>query len=162
MNICTHGSRTGTPPRPIDDDAAAAESAPPTQRGQAADLPHLLYIDDNPVNTLLLQEFFRLRRGPVLRVADSGEQGLAMARSAPPLAVLLDLYLPDMNGLEVLASLRADPRTCQLPVAMVSGSTANALLQAALDQGADAVWSKPVDFNRLEQQLAELLAQRRS
>lgn len=158
MNTCTHGSRHSSLLQPVD---AAAQSAPPTQHHLAADLPHLLYIDDNPVNTLLLQEFFRLRQGPLLQVAENGEQGLAMARSAPPLAVLLDLNLPDMNGLDVLASLRADPRTCQLPVAMVSGSTVAEQLRAALAQGADAVWSKPVDFNRLDQQLAELLARRR-
>lgn len=138
------------------------QAAPPPQAGQARTAQHLLYIDDNPVNTLLLQEFFRLRQGPLLQVAQCGEEGLAMARRAPPMAVLLDLHLPDMNGLEVLARLRADPQTCHLPVAMVSGSEMNAQLQQALDLGAHAIWSKPVDFSLLDQQLADLLAQGRS
>lgn len=118
---------------------------------------HLLCIDDDPVTALLLQEFFRLRDGPAVVVAPSGRQGLALARSDPPLAVLLDLNLPDMHGLQVLAGLREDPATRHIPVAMVSGGQLDDGLQQALNEGADAVWPKPVDLRQMDRQLAQLL-----
>lgn len=118
---------------------------------------HLLCIDDNPVNGLLVQEFFRLRRGLPVRVAASGGEGLAMARNEPPMAVLLDLGLPDMSGLEVLRRLHADPLTAHLPVAIVSGSIDPDELARAYALGARAHWPKPLDLGRLEALLVELL-----
>lgn len=118
----------------------------------------LLCIDDNPVNGLLVQEYFRLRGQLPVRVAHSGSEGLAMAQAEPPLAVLLDLYLPDLDGLTVLTRLRADPRTAEVPVAIVSGSIDENDLLRARQLGAQACWRKPLDLTRIDALLDELLA----
>jgi len=137
---------------------------PPTAHAPVAESAtaagHLLCIDDNPVNGLLMQEFFRLRSGLHVRVAGNGAEGLAMALADPPLAVLLDLMLPDMSGLDVLARLRAEPATRALPVAIVSGSMHAEDLRQAVQMGAQACWPKPLDLSRLDRQLDDLLAQR--
>jgi CheY-like chemotaxis protein len=53
-------------------------------------------------------------------VAMRGREGLELARQDPPDLVLLDLHLPDLSGEEVLGELRADPRTAEIPVVVVS------------------------------------------
>lgn len=119
---------------------------------------HLLCIDDNAVNGLLMQEFFALRLGLRVKVASNGADGLAMARSDPPLAVLLDLMLPDLDGLQVLERLRADPRTRALPVAIVSGHVSVGDRARARHLGAQACWTKPLDLSMLDRALVDLLA----
>ncbi|HSW06193.1 response regulator [Aquabacterium sp.] len=113
----------------------------------------LLCVDDNPLNTLLLQEFFRMRGFPPVRVASSVREAVAMAQAEPPLAVLLDLNLSDGSGLEVLARLRAHPATHDVPVAIVSGSIEEDERAAAMALGAQAWWPKPLDLSTLDERL---------
>ena len=118
----------------------------------------MLCIDDNPVSGLLVQEYFRLKLARPVRVASSGLEGLRMAWAQPPCAVLLDLSLPDLPGLQVLARLRAHPATRAVPVAIVSGSVEAEDEQQARALGAQAFWRKPLDLGALEGRFAELLA----
>ena len=113
----------------------------------------LLCVDDNPLNTLLMQEYFRLRGYPPVRVASSVHEAVAMAQADPPLAVLLDLNLSDGSGLEVLAQLRAHPATRGVPVAIVSGSIEESEREAARVLGAQAWWPKPLDLSTLDERL---------
>jgi CheY-like chemotaxis protein len=123
----------------------------------AAPVGHLLCIDDNPVNGLLMQEFFQLLRGVPVKVAMTGLEGLDMALSERPMAVLLDLVLPDISGTEVLRRLRQDPRLSDLPVAIVSGSVDGEEFQQVEQLGIQACWPKPLDFARLGTLLDQLL-----
>ena len=117
----------------------------------------LLCIEDNPVNALLLQEFLGRLLGLQVLLVDSGAQGLELARTQRPWALLLDLVLPDMGGLAVLAQLRADPLTRDLPVVVISAVADHHSLAAVWALGARAVWTKPLDFSRLEQMLVQAL-----
>lgn len=119
---------------------------------------HLLCIDDNPVNGLLIQEYFRLRMGLPVQLASSGLAGLTMALADRPLAVLLDLVLPDINGLDVLARLRALPALRDLPVALVTAGATDAELAQARQLGAGHCWLKPLDLSQLDLLLYALLA----
>lgn len=65
-----------------------------------------------------------------------------------PEVVLLDLNLPKIDGLEVLRSMRADPRTRRLPVVMLTSSTEEKDLIASYDLGANSYVRKPVDFSQ--------------
>jgi CheY-like chemotaxis protein len=117
----------------------------------------VLIVDDNPINVLLLQEFFRLRGRETARCAGTVREALAMARNEPPLAILLDLHLPDGNGLDLLAHLRADPVLRHVPVVIVSASHDDAAHEAALALGARCCWPKPLDLATLDERLDELL-----
>ena len=113
----------------------------------------LLCIEDNPVNGLLLQEYFGRLLGLSVQVAATGAEGLALARGSRPMALLLDLMLPDMSGLQVLAQLRADPRMLDLPVVVISGQVDPEEWAAASALGAISCWPKPLDLAGLRRLL---------
>jgi CheY-like chemotaxis protein len=120
------------------DAAAAGPLAVPTRR--------LLYVEDNEVNVLIVSELVR-RRGDIefISVPD-GATGVARAAELLPALVLVDMQLPDIDGLEVLARLRADPRTAGLRLIALSANAIPADIQRALAAGFDAYWTKPLDF----------------
>jgi CheY-like chemotaxis protein/HAMP domain-containing protein len=108
--------------------AAAAREARPLPAGPvpddhaelAADTPHLLVIEDDPVLAEQLVEIIRARRLKVL-VAATGEDGIALARAKKPQGIILDVTLPDIDGWTVMARLRTHPSTREIPVHFVSG-----------------------------------------
>lgn len=118
----------------------------------------LLYIEDNPVNQLVIQELVALRPAWQLSLAGDGRQGLASAASLRPDLILLDLELPDMNGFQVLEALRADPATASIPCIALSASAMPEDLRRAQAAGFAAYWTKPVDFKAFHAGLDQFLA----
>lgn len=108
----------------------------------------LLCIEDNPVNLMLVQELVAMRPGIQLLSAADGATGLAMAARHRPDAVLLDLHLPDIDGREVAARLRADPRTAACRVIALSANAMPDDIRSAHALGFDDYWTKPIDFDR--------------
>ena len=76
----------------------------------------IVYVEDDPVNVMLLEQYVALCADVNLVVARDGATGIALARRWMPNLVLLDMQLPDMSGLDVLDRLRADPATSGLRV----------------------------------------------
>jgi len=127
---------------------APAVAAPPAAP-RAAGGTQVLYIEDNPVNVMLMEALLEREPGVRLKCAPLPEVGLALARAAPPDLLLLDIQLPGMDGFEVLRRLRADPATRQVPVAAVSANAMPADLARAREAGFDDYLTKPIDFDRL-------------
>jgi CheY-like chemotaxis protein/nitrogen-specific signal transduction histidine kinase len=135
--------RAATAPRTASDDSAAAGSA-----GGGGPPLDILYIEDNPVNVLLVEELVALRPNMVLRSAGDGEAGVRAALADPPDVVLVDMQLPDFDGYEVLRRLR---RADSLGDARVLALSANAMpeeVARARAAGFDDYWTKPLDFTR--------------
>jgi hypothetical protein len=105
----------------------------------------VLYIEDNAVNSLIVRELMRRRPDVRLLQAGDGRSGLALARHERPALVLLDMQLPDIDGLAVLARLRADPATAGLRCIAVSANALRADVDRALAAGVAAYWTKPLD-----------------
>lgn len=107
----------------------------------------LLYIEDNPVNVLLMVALLDLPALAHLRllIAVDGATGLEMVRRERPDLILLDLQLPDMDGLIVLQALRSRARTAAVPVIALSADALPAQIQAALAAGCLDYWTKPLD-----------------
>jgi DNA-binding response OmpR family regulator len=80
--------------------------------------PYILVVDDD----LELQSLFQmiLRRSFRISQADCGEQALALALDTVPDLILLDVMLPDIDGLEICRRLKADPHTRSIPVILVT------------------------------------------
>ncbi len=88
----------------------------------------ILIVDDTPANLRLLSGML-VERGYKVRLAPSGKLALMNAQAVPPDLVLLDIKMPGLSGYEVCERLKADPRTCDIPIIFIS----------ALDQTEDKV-----------------------
>ena len=107
--------------------------------------PHVLVIDDEPqilraLKTILTARQFRVS------TASRGEEGLALAAAAPPDVIILDLSLPDMEGIQVCARLR---EWTQVPIIILSVRDNERDKVAALDKGADDYLTKPFGVEEL-------------
>ncbi len=116
-----------------------------------------LVIDDDPAVTSVLKRGLSYE-GFAVDTAASGEEGLRIARDTPPDAVVLDLMMPGLDGLEVLDRLRAaDP---QLPVLLLTAKDAAADEIQGLARGADDYVTKPFTFDVLVAHLRAVLRRR--
>ena len=113
----------------------------------------VLYVEDEPVNVLLMRMLFERRPSLHLEVATTGQQALAMAPQLQPALLLLDLNLPDCHGTQLLPLLRRHPGWQDLPAVAV---TAESRFQP-LDGAFQEVWRKPLDLRRALARLDEML-----
>ena len=142
----------------------ATPSPAPIEGGAPAPLPtrgRVLYVEDNPVNALLMEAIVGLRPGVQLQVAGSVAQGLAAALADPPDLLLLDMHLPDGDGASLLQALRAHPRLAQVPAVAVSAAAQADDLARAREVGFTAYWTKPVVVDDVLAGLDALLARSR-
>ncbi len=122
--------------------AVAPAVLPPAEIKSAART--ILYIEDNLSNLKLIQEVFSQHCEVNLLSATQGRAGLAMAREQRPDLILLDLHLPDLPGDALLQALKADERTREIPVLMVSADATPAQAQRLRALGAKAYLTKPL------------------
>ncbi|MDO9074019.1 MAG: PAS domain-containing protein [Rubrivivax sp.] len=130
--------------------AADAPAAMPATRAPAgapaARRATLLYIEDNPVNALIISELIARRNDLQLHLATDGRSGVQRALELQPDLVLLDMQLPDFDGHEVLRRLRAHPKLAQVPVIALSANAMPDDIERALRAGMTDYWTKPLDF----------------
>ena len=129
--------------------AAPPLAAPAAAQAAAERRYAVLYIEDNPVNLLLMEGMLAHRPAIDLRLADLPEPGLAMAQAQAPDLVLLDIQLPGIDGFEVLRRLRRMPGMAGVPVIAVSASVMPADHALAAQAGFDGYLGKPVHMAAL-------------
>jgi signal transduction histidine kinase len=117
----------------------------------------LLVVDDNPVVLLGFSELLRSAGYEVLE-ARSAEEGLRLAREKAPDLTLLDVVLPDINGVELCRRIKADPELCYLFVVLLSSSEISPGRQVTgLDAGADGYIARPIENRELLARVQSLL-----
>ena len=116
----------------------------------------VLYVEDHPVNVLLMQTVFELRPELDLVVAVDGESALAASRTLMPCLLLLDLRLPDCHGTELLERMRRVPGWEDIPAIAV---TAEAEFMPTGTTFCD-VWHKPLRVPSLLTRLDRMIAPR--
>ncbi|SPE50058.1 Response regulator rcp1 [Verrucomicrobia bacterium] len=114
----------------------------------------ILYVEDNPDDVLLTELAFRKAGAEVeLTVVPDGDKAIAALQtngSTPlPDCVLLDIKLPSLSGLEVLAWIRNQPKLKRLPVVMLTSSLLPDDVNKAYDLGANSFLAKPSDLSSL-------------
>ncbi len=125
------------------------DSAPPR---------HVLYVEDDRINIVLMEEVFRrLPADWSLECVEDGAQALAALAERRPDLLLVDMNLPDMNGLELLARLREqDPALSTLCCVALSADALPEQVQAARAAGFCDYWLKPIDVLQLADALRAL------
>jgi CheY-like chemotaxis protein len=117
----------------------------------------ILVVDDEADFSELLQ--FRLRHlNYDVLAAASGTEALNKARTELPDAILLDLLLPDFDGLTLCEILRRLPSTRGTPIILITAVSIEATEHAARIAGATAFLGKPLNFDRLQEQLQRAFA----
>jgi signal transduction histidine kinase/CheY-like chemotaxis protein len=117
----------------------------------------VLCIEDNPSNLTLIDQVFSMRPQIELLTAVQGTLGLELAREHLPGLILLDLNLPDIKGTQVLARLKADPRTQDIPVVVVSADASDGQVERLAAAGAETYLTKPIDVRKLLDVVDEVL-----
>lgn len=115
--------------------------------------PTVLYVEDDRINVVLMEEVFRRLPGWTLECAEDGAQALEMLQAGLPDLVMIDMNLPDMNGIELLGHLRSEERLSQLPCVMLSADDQAEQVEAARAAGFSDYWVKPIDVQRLVEAL---------
>ena len=118
--------------------------------------PRILVVEDNPLNVKLIRDVLEFCGFEVL-TAQSGEEGVALARSEKPDLVLMDLQLPGIGGHEALLQLRSDPGCCDVPVIAVTAFAMKDDIDRAQKAGFDGYIAKPISVRALPDQLAAFL-----
>src|SRR5580700_3585328 len=115
--------------------------------------PTILCVDDD-LEIARIWQIRLLRHGIAVVCAANGADGFTVAREGRPDLILLDLCLPHEDGHHVLARLRCDPQTRDIPVLMLTGGDARAVQRQASQHRADDYLSKPINFEELLKSLA--------
>lgn len=121
--------------------------------------PKILVVDDEP-DALELIEFNLKSSGLDVLTAADGETALALARTQVPDLLLLDLMLPEVDGLEVCKILRRDPATSSIPIIMLTAKAAEVDRVLGLELGADDYVTKPFSPRELVLRVKNLLRRR--
>ena len=152
LPISANGARAD-----LEDVAPAATDAV----GSASMKPRtLLYVEDNLSNVKLVEQILERRGGLRVMPAMQGALGLELALEHAPDLILLDLDLPDMPGTVVLERLKADPRTREIAVVVLSADATGDRVDRLLDSGASSYLTKPLDVKRFLEVVEDNLGDR--
>jgi CheY-like chemotaxis protein len=119
--------------------------------------PKILVVDDQPINIKLLQRKLE-RQGMDVSVAYNGVECLEIVKKVQPELILLDVMMPEMDGIETCQKLKADPETETIPVIFITAKTSKEGKLEGLDAGAVDYITKPID---LDETLARVRTQLR-
>lgn len=120
----------------------------------------VLVVDDNEQNRELLEAYLEDMDEVRIVSANNGIEALQKVESDRPELILLDIMMPKMSGFEVCKRLKADPKTRDITVVMVTALNETSDVERAAECGTDDYLAKPIDRKALVEQVRSLLAAR--
>jgi CheY-like chemotaxis protein len=117
----------------------------------------ILIVEDNSKNLKLVRDLLQLNGYRALG-AETAEAGLALASARAPHLILMDIQLPDLDGIEALHRLRDSPRTAKIPVVALTAFAMKEDRQRFMSEGFDDYLAKPIDIRAFPAQVRTLLA----
>jgi DNA-binding response OmpR family regulator len=119
----------------------------------------IVVADDDPTILELVTLLLGAARYNVIATTDA-VAAMAMVRTKEPVAVILDVQMPGGGGLSALSKIKADPKTSNLPVMMLTGERDAETVKRAMDGGADDYMLKPFDPDTLVERVSRLVSKR--
>jgi two-component system cell cycle response regulator DivK len=102
----------------------------------------ILYIEDNEYNRKIVRQLLGRTSYQLVEAVD-GESGVALAKQLVPQLILMDVQLPKMSGLDATRALKADPRTSDIPIIVITSFALSGDREKAAVAGADNYLAKP-------------------
>lgn len=118
----------------------------------------VLIVEDNDKNRKLVRDALQFKGYQTIE-AETGEDGVRLARERRPALVLMDIQLPGIDGIAALGQLRADPATKDIPVIAVTASVMTQDRQKIVAAGFDAFQGKPISVRELLETVRRLVEQ---
>lgn len=116
----------------------------------------VLLVEDNTINAEMLSRRL-VKRGYAVTLAEDGLQAIERAVAEKPDLILMDVSLPELDGLEATRRLKADPATAPIPVIVLTAHAMVSDRQKSFDAGCQEFETKPVDLARLLEKMERLL-----
>ena len=154
---CTFSLDLALAAAPGEREAPAIVRVPVVRETGPRPAQQILYIEDNLSNLALVDGLLARRPGTTVLSAMQGRVGVSLARDHQPALILLDRHLPDIPGEEVFRLLRADSRTRDIPVIVLSADAMPSRMRQFLDGGVRAYLTKPLDVPALLAAIDETL-----
>jgi len=105
----------------------------------------VLIVEDNDKNMKLARDVLQAKGYQTLE-AETGEEGVRLAKERTPDLVLMDIQLPGINGIEAFRQIRADPKTARIPVVALTASVTPSDRSQITAAGFDAFIGKPINL----------------
>jgi DNA-binding response OmpR family regulator len=121
-------------------------------------MTHTILIADDEPNILVSLDYLLRREGYVVLLARDGPEALALARSAQPALILLDVMMPGLSGFDVCQALRAEPALRAIRILLLTAKGRDIDVAKGLGLGADGYITKPFSTRDLVQRVRDLLA----
>ncbi len=121
--------------------------------------PKILYIEDTFENRMLVSRILQFEGFTVLE-AEDGPTGIEIALREKPDLILMDMNLPDIDGYEMTRRFRALPELKDIPIIAMTANVMHGDREKTLEAGCDGYIPKPIDVDRLPDQIREFLAMR--
>lgn len=129
------------------------------QDGNAPSVHTLLYVEDNPANLNLVEQLIARRADMRLLTAVTGARGVEVARTSLPEVIVMDIHLPDINGIAALELLREDPKTAHIPVIALSANAMPRDIEKGIRAGFFRYLTKPIKLAEFMEALGAALKQ---
>ncbi len=118
---------------------------------------NILLIDDEETIQEVVQVGMEIEAGWQVAIASSGQEGITLAQNQQPDAILLDVMMPDMDGIATLSQLKANVKTRTIPVIFLTAKTQAAEKDQLHNLGVVDVITKPFNSMTLASQIAKIL-----
>ncbi len=116
----------------------------------------ILVVDDNEMNLSLMSKILELE-GYQVRLAYTGIEAIQSVIQKMPDMAILDVMMPDINGLELCRRLRQPPLNVTVPIVLLSAMNAETERERVVEAGANDLWAKPFDLEVFRRRVGELL-----
>ncbi|MFI5343698.1 MAG: response regulator [Chlamydiales bacterium] len=116
----------------------------------------ILVVEDNELNLDILTRRLQ-RKGYEVITAVDGQKGVASAQTEIPDLILMDVSLPVLDGYDATRQIKADPKTKEIPIIILTAHAMVGDREKALDSGCNDYETKPIDFPHLLEKMEKLL-----